>query len=233
MPLSRKALILFPVILCSIGSLVLADGPLTDWWATDAETAVGDRQRIHSGKQWPLAPRPGGPRQPFVHRYHSSLYWPDPYRWDDRGSVRTALAAQRVNGWITATTLYGQHFDPLTSQINEAGKIHLRWILLHTPPDRRLTWVAAGDDPQTSQVRLASVQEEACLIAGRDVPPIMLRVCQSPGNAADEADMIRRSYMTSIPVPRVPYVPLTSGAGGGGGANPQGGGATPQAGAGR
>lgn len=238
MSMLRKAFWSAPAVLCTLGALAstgaqaFADWPLTSWWTRNCETEVGDRQHCHNGKRWPLEPRPTGPAQPFMQRVHTSIYWPDPYRWEDRGMVRAALATQRDNGWITATTLYDQHFDAVTNEINEAGKVHLRWILLHIPPNRRLAWVAAGNDPQTSKVRLESVQEESNLIAGRNACPVMLRVCLPVATSAQDVDLIRRAYLESIPNPRVPYVPLSSqggGSGSSGGGSPQ----TPQGGTGK
>lgn len=219
MSLLRKALWFAPAILCSLTTWGIADE------LSDSEVPVGSRTHWFSGKKWPLDSRPVGKRQPFWQRVHTSIYWPDPYRWDDRNNVRAALTAQRDNGWMTATTLYDQHFDPLTNEINEAGRIHLRWILLHIPAERRQTWVAAANDAQTSQVRLASVQDEAVQIAGGYTCPVTLRVCLPVSTSAQTGDLVNRAYQTSIPVPRVPYVPLSSQGGGSGssGSNPQGG----------
>ncbi len=71
------------------------------WFNSKRDTPPGSRQRVHSGKVWPLEARPCGPNEPLVHQYHTSHYWPDPFRWKDREIVRGTIAAQRDNGWIT------------------------------------------------------------------------------------------------------------------------------------
>jgi hypothetical protein len=164
-----------------------------------------------------------------MHRYHTAHYWPDPYRWQDRDSVRAHFAAQSAAGWMTNATLYDQHFDPETQEINDAGRVHLKWILLYAPPQRRIPWVQAADTPFANQARLASVQAEAVAIAGNTCPTIALRVCQPYGGSAQEVDLIRRSYLESIPVPRVSFIPQNGSSTGSPGGN-SGGNATPQGG---
>lgn len=187
-----------------------------DFLCPECDTVPGTRKSYHSGKEWPLAARPCGEPEPFIHRYHTAHYWPDPYRWNDRGAVRAYIASQRSAGWMTATTLYEQHFDPLTNELNSSGRMHLRWILIHAPASQRMTWVQTGDNAAISQVRLASAQAEAANIAGNDVCPVMLRVCQPYGASAQEVDLVRRAYLSSMPAPRIP---VTLGASAGSGNN--------------
>ncbi|HLJ10443.1 MAG TPA: hypothetical protein VKU82_04605 [Planctomycetaceae bacterium] len=219
----RTASRIAPVVLLSLAGVLLADD--AEFWYPQCDSLPGSRMRYHAGKQWPLEPRPCGPSEPCVHRYHTAHYWPDPYRWQDRMSVRTHFAAQSAAGWMTNTTLYDQHFDPATQELNDSGRVHLRWILLYAPPQRRTPWVQAGDVAQISQTRLASVQNEAAAILGADAPIICLRVCQPYGAPAQEVDLVRRSYLTTIPEPRISYPQPQGGSGGGSGS-----GGAPQAG---
>jgi hypothetical protein len=119
--------------------------------------------------------------------------------------VRVALNQQVQSGWVAATTLYDSCFDAETHELNQAGRGQLRWIMLHTPTSRRTAFVAAADTPAHSQTRLASVQSEAVAIAvGGQIPPIMLRTCQSIGTSAEIVDRVHRSYIESTPTPRIP-----------------------------
>lgn len=205
--------------LCLTAAAQAQDYVKDGWGHPQSDTPPGSRMHCKYGKAWPLQARPCGPSEPCIHRYHTAHYWPDPYRWDDRNDLRSILATQKNNGWITAMTLYDQHFDPATQQLNDSGRTHLRWILLHTPPQRRTTWVQAGENAGNSQARLASVQTEVANVVGSDAPPVMLRVCQSHGWSAQEADLVRRSYLSSMPQPRLAVTQLagSSGSGGGGG----------------
>lgn len=183
----------------------LGAGEWFGWLTSRCDTPPGSRQRCHNGKVWPLEARPSGPMEPLVHQYHTAHYWPDPYRWRDRDDVRSVIALQRDNGWTVATTLYDQHFDSETNEINEAGRMHLRWILIHAPLEQRTAWVQGGFTEQISQVRLQSVQAEAVAMCGPNHAPVLLRVTQPYGRSASEVDLINRTYLSTIPKPRVPF----------------------------
>lgn len=212
--LRKASLAIVPAALSLLAGVASAD---SEFWYPQNDSLPGSRMYYHAGKQWPLEPRPYCiPSEPFIHRYHTAHYWPDPYRWMDRMSVRNHLTAQMNAGWMDNTTLYDQHFDPETQELNDAGRVHLRWVLLYAPPQRRTPWVQAGDEAQSSQTRLASVQNEAtAILGGATCPSIMLRVCQPHGQPAQEVDLVRRSYLTTIPDPRISYVPQNGSSTGG------------------
>jgi len=225
----KVSLVLVPLSLVSLAGLLSADD--AEFLYPQYDSLPGVRVDYHSGKQWPLSPRPCAPPEPCIHRYHTAHYWPDPYRWQDRSSVRAHIAAQAAAGWMTNTTLYDQHFDPETQELNDSGRAHLKWILLFAPPHRRTPWVQVGDSTEISQTRLSSVQAEALAMVGTCAPPIMLRVCQPYGAPAQEVDLVRRAYLATMPDPRISYTPQngsssgSSGSGGGSssGSSPQGG----------
>jgi hypothetical protein len=220
------SLTLLSVSLLSLAGTLVADEATREFWDPECDSFPGSRVKYHKAKQWPLEPRLCAPSEPFCHRYHTAHYWPDPYRWQDRGSVRAHFAIQAAAGWTTNTTLYDQHFDQETQELNEAGRVHLKWILLYAPPQRRYPWVQTADTQQSNQARLASVQAEATALVGANCPAIALRICQPYGGSAQEVDLVRRSYLESIPVPRVSYTAQqgsSTGSSGGGGQSPQGG----------
>lgn len=212
----KAALAVVPVSLLSLAGLLSAGD--SEFFYPQDDSLPGVRTEYHSGKQWPLAPRPTGCPEPIIHRYHTAHYWPDPYRWQDRSSVRAHVAAQSSAGWLTNTTLYDQHFDPDTQELNDSGRMHLKWIMLYAPPQRRTPWVQAGDSPEISQARLANVQALAAAIAPPQCQPvIMLRICQPYGASAQEVDLVRRAYLSSMPNPRISYTPQNGSSSGGGG----------------
>lgn len=175
------------------------------------DSVPGTRARCHSGKLWPLAPRPSGPAEPIIHRYHTAHYWPDPYRWQDRTAYRSAFSVQSAAGWMSATTLYDQHFDAGTNELNKAGRQHLRWIVRHVPAHARAAWIQSGDTAEIDAARLASVRAEATAIAGHDLPPIYVRICEQVGSSARLADLVQRAYESSMPPPRIALPGQTSG----------------------
>src|SRR5437868_7752890 len=131
----KVSLVLVPLSLLSLAGLLSAGD--ADFCAQEVDGLPGVCTTYHSGRQWPLAPRHCGPTETCVQKYHTAHYWPDPYRWQDRTSVRAHIAAQAAAGWMTNTTLYEQHFDSDTQELNDSGRAHLKWILLFAPPHRR------------------------------------------------------------------------------------------------
>lgn len=221
----KISLVLVPLALFSLAGLISADD--AEFLYPQYDSLPGSRVSYHAGKQWPLEPRPCAPSEPFIHRYHTAHYWPDPYRWQDRSSVRAHIAGQTAAGWMTNTTLYEQHFDPDTQELNDSGRVHLKWILMFAPPQRRNPWVQMGDSAEISQTRLASVQSAAAAMVGNCAPQIMLRACQPYGASAHEVDLVRRAYLASMPDPRISYTPQNGSSSGSGssssGGSPAGG----------
>jgi hypothetical protein len=202
--------LLLPVVLLTVSAVSSATDPCAagdeceEFWYPTHDSPPGSRMKCHAGKIWPDVARPCGPSEPCIHRYHTAHYWPNPYRWQDRGSVRAYLEAQRSAGWMTATTLYESHFDEVTNELNQAGLLHLKWIMIHAPVSRRTTYVQAADSASVNQIRLASVQTAATDLLGNHGCPVMLRVCQQYGAPAQEVDLVRRAYLASWPTPRIP-----------------------------
>lgn len=168
------------------------------YYAAKACEPVGSRQVYKHGKQWPPYPRPTGPANLPSHIYHAEHYWPYPYNCQDADYVRTISSSQVSNGWVTMTTLYDYHFDE-TQQLNESGRMQLRWILENAPTRHRYAFVQAGADNATSEIRAAAVKTEAIRQVGPDqVPPVLVRVTSPLGRPAEEIDDIRRLERKSI-----------------------------------
>ena len=173
------------------------------YYAERACDPIGAKQVEKHGKLWPPFPRSTGPANLPSHLYHAEHYWPHPYNCQDRDYVRSITAAQVSNGWVTMTTLYDYHFDE-THQLNESGRLQLRWILENAPNRHRFAFVQAGVDNATSQSRVVAVKNEATLLVGADqAPPVLVRVTSPLGRPAEEVDEIRRMERKSMVNPRI------------------------------
>ncbi len=180
-------------------------------WAMYASDPAGTRQLYKYGKQWPPYPRPVGPEQKIVHRYHGAHYWPYPYVEQDRCYIRSLSYLQTHSGWVAETTLYDYHFDPETQLVNHAGVMKLQWILLKAPVEHRTVFVQQAVDSHINDVRLASVQAESAKIVGDgNLPPILLRVSTPLTRPTNEIDAIRRAELDSQPIPRIEYAAPTA-----------------------
>ncbi len=196
------------------------DGPAPgtpEYYEYHASQPVGQRQRYWKGKLWPVQTRPVGEHSLFVHQFHHNYHWPHPYVEADRQSVMQYVDIQVANGWRESATLYEYHFDPVTHELNSAGRQHLHWILSNVPQQFRTPYVQSNVvDPDVNELRLASVQAEAGRVVGEAyVPPIALRVTSPVSSSAEEMNAIfefRRA--TPIPPPVVQYGNPAGGSGG-------------------
>lgn len=175
-----------------------------EWWEREAERPIGSRQVKRKGLAWPPYPRPTGPRQQLSHKFYASHYWPHPYNCQDQRYVEDVLALQEVNGWTDATTLYSYHFEPETHQLTSAGRLHLQWILMHAPVERRMVFLQEVFDQQVNEQRKNNVQTSIAEIGelGQGIE-VTMRITTPTGRPAEEVDLIRRAELGTLPPPRV------------------------------
>lgn len=188
-----------------------------EWYAAHADDPVGARQKYAFGKLWPERPRPTGPHQLFIHKYHAAHHWPYPYVCADRADVQNIMETQVVNGWIEATTLYDYHFDEATQELNQAGVAHLQWIVSHAPVQYRQTHIASTANPEFNNVRLLSVQKSVSALTGDSSLSIASRVTHSVGRPAAEVQAIHEARLSGALPPVISYQSEVGGGSGGGG----------------
>ncbi len=199
-----------------VGALLAADLASAGWlwWRKDKEydPHPGGRSVYHKGHVWPVQPRPTTPPARHIDQYHASIYWPSPYLCHDRASVRNSLDMVAAQGWLNHTTMHDYYFDPQTNELNSSGRMHLQWIVLEAPPQYKSAFVAAGLDDEVNQTRLLNVQMTAMQLAGNGTQiPVSLRQAIPHGASAQEIDLARRAWLTTMPKPRIDYQPPTLG----------------------
>ena len=178
-----------------------------EWYELHASDPVGERQVYKFGKLWPMRPRPTGPHQLWIHKYHAQKYWPLPYVCADRAAVRGVWQSQIDNGWQAATTLYAYHFNPDTNALNSSGEQHLQWILERAPAESRQLYVQSVNNATINQSRVASVQQAAANLAGPDaITPVTLRITHAVGRPAEEVGWIFEQQQTLRVPPKIEYV---------------------------
>lgn len=213
--------VLSKIVLCLLGILCAAS-TLTAGWRSyqsgDSEQYPGVSQKERRGLLWPPFARPTGKEASLARQYHYNKYWPYPHTCEDRNSVRSAMAQQRQEGWISETTLYDLHFDPSTQQLTSSGISHLKWILYETPHQFRTVHVAGVASAEINQVRVTQVQQAASELLGNGpegIPPVVVRKFARPSlTPAQDIDLLRRSWVSGMPSPRL-AVPDSAGNSGG------------------
>jgi len=173
-----------------------------EYYETKAADPPGARQHYKAGKFWPVEPRPTGPSQTFIHKYHHTHYWPQPYVCLDRENTHAILNSQVSNGWIDATTMYDYHFDAATGELNSHGQHHLAWIVTHVPAEYRQVNLAQGIDPIINSERVRSVEQYLTRLPGADRSLIVqMRVSDPNGRPAGEVQRIFKAAQENAPPP--------------------------------
>jgi len=161
----------------------------------------------------------------FWQRVHTDFYrnnsWPEPFLTADKIAVRTPYCIQTDNGWKMQNTVGTFLFDGETQRVNQAGELHVKWILTQAPVNRRAVFVLKGDTAEATNARVQSVQAAIAKYSGGCVCPVLLTDIEPPGWSAAYIDSISQQYSATIPNPRLPP---RQGSGSGGGSTGGGGG---------
>jgi hypothetical protein len=146
--------------------------------------------------------------------------WPEPFTAPDRVAVRSPFAIMVTNGWRRQNMLGEYYFDPITGNLNEAGALKVRWIVIEAPQQHRIVYVRTADTQEETSRRLAVVQQKVAQLTPPDgiEAPVLLTTISDEGWPAERVEAITRSYQKSTPIPRLPA--STSGSSSGGSGSP-------------
>lgn len=177
-----------------------------EYYELHADSPPGARQKYRYGKMWPVQPRPCGPSQTCVQKYHTAHYWPHPYNLQDRSSVRSFYQMQVANGWTTATTFYSYHFDDVTHELNSKGMQHLAWLVTYVPPEYRHAYVATTPDLEVHSAHLTSLEESLAKTTGQQgAIPVTARASHPLGRPASEVQGILTGAAAGALPPVITY----------------------------
>jgi len=147
--------------------------------------------------------------------------WPVPFVYSDRAAVRNAFGPMVANGWELQNMIADHHFEGDNSQLTDAARIKIRWILTEAPVQHRVIYVRRGQTPQETFARLEAVRTAAAAMGfAGDMLPIRETDMSPPAYPAERIDIVSRKFINSMPDPKLP----SSSGGGMGGASAGGGG---------
>ena len=144
--------------------------------------------------------------------------WPEPFVCPDRQAMRDPMAIMIARGWERQNMLAEQYFEENRADLNEAGKIKIRWILTEPPPHHRVIYVRRTVTPELTMARIEAVKAFATQAAQPDAcPPVLETTATQPGWPADRVDVLSRKFYAAIPEPKLPSANGSSGSGSGSG----------------
>jgi hypothetical protein len=137
--------------------------------------------------------------------WEANNMWPQPYVMTAREAVRCPLNLMAEKGWHRQNLLGSVHFEPGSSQLNQAGEMKVRSILTHSPPSRRVLFVERGATPEITTARLDAVQNSAAhMLPMGYIPEVIASNMVVEGTPADDADAVLRGFTRTRPDPRLP-----------------------------
>lgn len=138
------------------------------------------------------------------HTAHN-IRWPEQFLDHDRSAVRAPFQMMIANGWRSQNTIATYHFNELTGQLNDTGKLKVRAVLYDTPAEWRTVYVLRADRAELTAARMQSVQEFASeLMQGDPIPQILLTTVEPRGTRGDVSDGVNRRFMENAPIPVLP-----------------------------
>jgi hypothetical protein len=147
----------------------------------------------------------------FWTTFYRNTRWPMPFRAQDVNAVTSFFDVQRENGWKLHNTLGHALFDPQTHALTDAGKTHIRSILIDNPAERRAVFVLQGITPEQTARRVESTQMAiSAMLPTGELPPIYLTDRDAPGSSGAYQTAVTRAMMTSMPAPRLPSMNMGS-----------------------
>ena len=140
--------------------------------------------------------------------------WPKPFVAPDREAVRAPFALMVSHGWRRQNMLGDHHFVDEKSELTEAGRLKVRWILVEAPLQHRSIYVHVAETPEITAARISSIQQFIVQVApGGPFPPVLETTISDEGWPASQVDAVGRKFEASTPNPRLPEAAPEGGGG--------------------
>lgn len=136
--------------------------------------------------------------------YHRNKAWPDPIVQQDRMSVALVIGKQVEKGWCRETLLSDYHFEDGGTRLNQAGEMHIKYILTRVPPRHRAIRVERLMGPEQTAERINSVQQVVAQMQPHDMPQVYESNMHYEGTPADDVDAVYKKLASTRLDPRLP-----------------------------
>lgn len=101
----------------------------------------------------------------FWHRvatdWHRNNAWPYTFTHADRAAVSAPFAVMVHKGWCEQNTLGEYYFDVGKADLNEAGRLRVKWIMTEAPEQYRAMFIESAGSQELTVARMAAVRNAA------------------------------------------------------------------------
>ena len=139
--------------------------------------------------------------------------WPQQYVGADRERAKAPFNTMVRNGWRRQNLLGHHHFNEDSTQLTQAGKLRVQWILTQPPQEFRQVFIERSLEEGIVDTRTSTVNEFASqVLQGGGYANVNETHIVSDGRPATMVDFVNTTFRENMPIPALP----NAAAGGGG-----------------
>jgi hypothetical protein len=138
-------------------------------------------------------------------RREENARWPSQFVGQDRAAAAAPFDVMIRNGWRRQNLLGAHHFNEDCTQLSQAGKLRVQWILSQAPPEHREVFIEQSIEEGVTQQRIETVNQFAMQVS-RDGAPFQAQPTHilSDGRPAVTVDFVNTQFRENMPVPTLP-----------------------------
>lgn len=126
--------------------------------------------------------------------------WPEPFIYTDRDLTRQVNAIQEDKGWERQNLLSDFHFVAGGTELTEAGRMRVQWIISEASEAHRQVFVHRANTPQETVVRMQTVQRAVAQSSYGANVPVLESTRTDDGWPADRVyDLATRAAGAAVP----------------------------------
>lgn len=130
--------------------------------------------------------------------------WPKPFVYPDRKAAFAPMHIMANNGWRRNNLLGSHHFNADGTELNQAGKLRVAWILTQAPIHRRTIYVERSLNSVVTGQRIELAQQYAAAVAPEASIQVVDTHIVTEGRSAREVDWTNSMFLENAPVPVLP-----------------------------
>lgn len=131
--------------------------------------------------------------------------WPAQFVEQDRANAAAPFDIMIRNGWRRQNLLGSHHFNEDCTQLTQAGKLRVQWILTQAPAEHRQLFVERSLNAEMTENRVATVNDFATTVVrdGYALPAQETHIV-SDGRPAVTVDFVNTQFRENMPTPTLP-----------------------------
>jgi hypothetical protein len=154
--------------------------------------------------------KPGGGE--WEAAFYDNMMWPQQYIGPSRRGICQSFDLMVANGWRRHNLLGQHHFERNSTELSEAGRLKVQWILTQAPPSRRTIYIERTFDAEQTAGRLESTQQLAADLSSGAAPEVRETYVRDYGHPASSVDAVFTGFRSNQMAPMLP-ASTTSGGG--------------------